>query len=140
METIIAIIIGFFVVGAVINGLSSSQTKLFRRIWSTERAGQEFGPHRREAVEKLLQRYNVNFQSSSESMDDAVGGLLAASMEFDLKHKNNLGVQITSVISKEVLNRIPQDQHLELRKKLLETQRMDVVAFAQSIANTISLN
>jgi uncharacterized FlaG/YvyC family protein len=138
MGTVVAIIIGVVVIGAVINALSSPQTKLFRRIWSTERTGQEFGSHRREAVEKLLQQHNVNFQASSEALDDAVGSLLAASVEFDLTHKNNLGVQITSVLSKEVLNRIPQGQHLELRKKLMDTQRMDVVAFAQSVKKTTS--
>jgi hypothetical protein len=139
MSTMVGIIVSIFVLGFVINAFSSPETKLFRRIWSTERVVEfRYSAERTAAVDALFARYGFDVGGAPDSIDEAVGNCLSAAAEFDLKHKNNMGVQVTRVIAGEMLRKVPKGTMPEIEKKLTDAQSLDVVGFDRVIRKTLS--
>lgn len=139
MGILIGIVVVVLAFGLAANILASPETKLFRRIWSTEKVAEfQFSEERSLAVDQLLARFRVDFTNDSEPLDLALGNLISAAAEFDIKNPNNLGVQVSNVLAGELSRRIPQNTHEEIRKKLNELRRLDVVGISQAIKKTIS--
>jgi len=110
MEIVIVIIFTVVVISVLITLLSSPETKLFRRVWSSERTGaySAQGP----AIDALLEQFGISIPSVGSTPDeldrlgDGIGRLMAKSVEFDARHKNNLGVIVTNVVASNLKQRL----------------------------------
>jgi hypothetical protein len=109
--------------------LSSPETRLLRRVWSSERLGGSYAAEKKaEAIGLLLERFKVDFSGPPAELDEAIGDLLAAAAAFDVKYRNNLGVEVTSVLARALLQRIPAGEHPDLSRKLAQAQHLVVNA------------
>lgn len=112
---IIAAIIVFVVF--ILPFLASDKTKLFRRVWSSERAmggGAVFsGTHghlnssQDIAVKALMERYGISTTASQQELMKPVASLMADAMQFDTRNPRNFGVEVAPVLAREIRNRCP---------------------------------
>jgi len=117
MELLLGSVVLAVAVFALPNLLSGRKTKLFRRIWSSEKTGGAYGSQKQsEAVDELLTLYKVDFREGDEALKAKIGDLLADATRFDLKHPRNMGIQVMPVLARRLA------AHSGLR------ERRDVVA------------
>ncbi|MEG8219635.1 hypothetical protein OSJ57_03225 [Sphingomonas sp. HH69] len=112
---VIAAIIVFVVF--ILPSLASDKTKLFRRVWSSERAmgGSTVlsGTHghlnsaQDVAVKALMERYGISTTASQQELMKPVASLMADAMQFDTRNPRNFGVEVTPVLAREIRNRCP---------------------------------
>jgi hypothetical protein len=108
MGTILVIVGGIVGVGILLNVISDKGTKLFRRVWSTERMGGSYADEEQnEAINQLIARYQIKQVEDREEMRRSVMGLLAAAANFDLKNPNNFGVEVAPLIARALQLRFP---------------------------------
>lgn len=108
MTTLILIAAAVIGLGLLLGLASSPQTKLFRRVWSTERMGGTFAAEKQsEALDQLINRYGIKAHPDAQHMRQATVGLLADAAAFDLKNPNNLGVEIAPVVARGLRLRFP---------------------------------
>ena len=95
----------------VLPSLASRQTKLFRRVWSTERARRtdpRYGAHQDEAICALIDRYGINAKADREALLSSVATLMADALKFDLTYQRNFGIEVVPVLAREMKTRFPQ--------------------------------
>ena len=109
--------------------LSSKETKLFRRVWSSELLGGPNGYNaQNSAINELVKSYGINFSISNETLGDQIGRLVGSAAEFDLKHRHNRGIQVTRIIAKWLSERVDGESHGSIRDSLHGMQSYDVIA------------
>lgn len=105
------VIVGLAVVALVVlpSLLADEKTKLFRRIWSTERTGPNSvtTDAQHEAVAKLLVMYGANKSGDPGSLRESIAALMADALTFDIRHPRNGGVEITKVLARHIRIRFP---------------------------------
>ena len=72
----------------VLPNLANEQTKLFRRVWSTERAKRTdpnpaFKIKQVEAIDSLVRKYGVQASSDRDAFFSAVASLMADALKYD---------------------------------------------------------
>jgi hypothetical protein len=97
----------------VLPNLASGQTKLFRRVWSTERAKRTdpnpaFRAKQDKAIDSLLQRYDVRTTRDRDAFLSAVASLMADALKFDMTYQRNLGIEVVPVLAREIRARFPE--------------------------------
>lgn len=97
----------------VLPNLASGQTKLFRRVWSTERAKRTdpspaFKTEQDRAINSLLQRYGVGATDDRDAFLLAVANLMADALKFDMTYQRNLGIEVVPVLAREIRARFPE--------------------------------
>lgn len=112
---VIAAIIVFVVF--ILPYLANDKTKIFRRVWSSERAmggsAAFSGTHghlnsaQDVAVKALMERYGISTTASRQELMKPVASLMADAMQFDTRNPRNLGVEVTPVLAREIRNRCP---------------------------------
>lgn len=110
METFL--IIAVIVVGALflLPHLADEKTKLFRRIWSTERAGlrdEHTRNAREQALAVLVARYGIKAKDDKEALRHSVAQLLGDALAFDMKNPRNFGTEVTPILAREIRSRFP---------------------------------
>ena len=103
-----AVVIAFLF---ILPSLGSRQTKLFRRVWSTERAGAtdpRYSEQQDRAIQALIDRYGIQRMGDRDAMLGSVASLLADALKFDLTYRRNLGIEVTPVVAREIKKRFPQ--------------------------------
>lgn len=111
MATLFGIVAAIFCLGVLLQFFSDEKTKLFRRIWSTERAGGSQSYMRekqQEAFTTLCGRYELRQGDNPDNLRKSSAALLADAMTFDMKNPNNMGVTVTPVLVREIKVRFPQ--------------------------------
>lgn len=110
MSTILVIVLGVVGIGVLINLLSDEKTKLFRRVWSSERlmhTNSHMATKQAEAISTLITKYNIVATDDKEELRKSVVGLLADAAIFDKKNPNNFGVEVAPVIARALRMRFP---------------------------------
>ena len=81
---------------------SDEKTKLFRRIWSSERArgSPAIIDAQLEALKRLRTLYGIKKGDTPEALRKSIASLLADAMTFDLKNPNNGGIEVTAVLAR----------------------------------------
>lgn len=116
--------------------LASPETRLFRPVWSSETLGGAYGAEKQgEAVRALMDRFGIDFAQDADLIRERIGRLLAAATEFDVRYRNNLGVQTTSVLARELLRQKGPDRLAELTSELEYMCKLDVVALMDTIGS-----
>ena len=97
----------------VIPSLANEQTKLFRRVWSTERAKRTdpnpvYKTKQGEAIDSLLQKYGVGVSGDRDALLGAIASLLADAVKFDMTYQRNLGIEVVPVLAREIRERFPE--------------------------------
>lgn len=104
----VAVVIGFIV---LLPHLASKQTKLFRRVWSSERAGAN-NPHynaeQGKAIDALVDRYGIDGTADGNVLRRSIAPLMADALKFDMTYQRNLGVEVVSVLARELRARFPK--------------------------------
>lgn len=115
--------------------LAKPETSLFRRVWSSERLGGPYGAEKQdEAVQALMTTFGINFDQSTDVVREGIGKLLAAATEFDVRYRNNLGVQTMPVLARELLRKKGQERHPELTKELSDMCRVDGLGLMDALS------
>jgi hypothetical protein len=123
MQILIGLIVFAGLAFVVINLLSNRRTKLFRRVWSSERVGGSYGLQKQnEAIGELLADFGMDFGAGDDEIKASVGDLLAAATEFDVRHQRNMGIQVMPILARRL------SAHQALRG------RPDIVADLASMA------
>ncbi|SER40293.1 hypothetical protein [Sphingobium sp. YR768] len=104
MEVIILIVVvavGLFYLPQL---LSDKKTKLFRRVWSTERSkpSQYVIDAQHEAVNELFAMYSIGETGTPEALRTPVATLMADAITFDLKNPVSGGVKVADVLSRHI--------------------------------------
>jgi hypothetical protein len=108
MTALLVIVGGVVGLGLILGALSSKETRLFRRVWSTERMGGSYVAEKQaEAIDQLIARYGIKNVEDDQQMRKSIVGLMAAAATFDLKNPNNLGVEVAPVIARALRSRFP---------------------------------
>lgn len=108
MTALLVIVGGVVGLGLLLGTLSSKETKLFRRVWSTERMGGSYAAEKQaEAIDQLIARYGITHIEDGQQMRKSIVDLTAAAANFDLKNPNSLGVEVASVIARALRSRFP---------------------------------
>lgn len=108
MTALLVIVGGIVGLGLLLGALSGKETKLFRRVWSTERMGGSYAAEKQaEAINQLLARYGISYIEDGQLMQKSVVDLMAAAATFDLKNPNNLGVEVAPVIVRALRSKFP---------------------------------
>lgn len=142
MEILIGLVVLIIVVAVLITALSPRDTKLFRRIWSAEKTGAIDAQH--EAINELLARFDVSIPKSSDGADidklgDSIGRLMAKATEFDLKHQNNLGVVVSSILARNLEGRLHAAGINEFDEQLKMMANVDVAQMAKSMEKPLNV-
>ena len=89
--------------------LADKKTKLFRRVWSAERARgtPTVIDAQLEAFNRLMALYGIKKGDSAEMLRKSIANLMADAMTFDLKHPNNGGIEVTAVLARHLRVRFP---------------------------------
>ncbi|MBX3594454.1 hypothetical protein [Sphingomonas sp.] len=107
----VAIVIGLVVAAVFVlpNLLADDKTKLFRRVWSSERARptDAIVDAQHVAVKKLLAMYGVRDGDDPHALRKSVASLMADALIFDRKHPRNGGVEVTAVLARHIRIRFP---------------------------------
>jgi len=103
MQILAGIVILVVIVFVLVPLMSSKKTRLFRRIWSSERVGGSYGHEKQqEALGQLLSEFGVDFRSEDDEIKSKMGDLLAAATEFDVRNQRNMGVQVMPVLARRL--------------------------------------
>lgn len=89
--------------------LVDEKTKLFRRVWSSERARGTPAviDAQLAALNRLQTLYGIKNGDSPEMLRKSIASLMADAMTFDLKHPVNGGVEVTAVLIRHLRLRFP---------------------------------
>lgn len=123
------------VIGAIIGLLtlpqllSGKETKLFRRLWSSERLGGIHGQKAQsKAIDLLITRYGIDFDDPDGSLHTKIWDLIGSASEFDVKYRRNKGILVSQIVSRCLHGKIVHERH-KFTKDMLEMMRdYDVVA------------
>ncbi len=125
MSIVVIIAILIAVVIVLPRMFSSDETKLFRRVWSAQKVGGQVGQTARlAAIQSLATRYGVDFDKDSDDVRQAIGRLLADATNFDVRYRNNFGVQVMPIIATSLLA-LKGYRHPEITDDLLQMSRVD---------------
>ncbi|MFC4256878.1 hypothetical protein GRI97_14860 [Altererythrobacter xixiisoli] len=112
---LIAAIFGFIVF--ILPSLASEKTKLFRRVWSTERAmggstiiagtNNHLWVAQDVAVKTLMTKYGISTGATQKQLMQPVASLMADAMQFDMRNSRNFGIEVAPVLAREIRNRCP---------------------------------
>lgn len=96
----------------VLPSFASGETKLFRRVWSTERAKRTdpnpaFKIEQARAIDSLLQQYGIRATDNRDAFLRAVASLMADALKFDMTYQRNLGIEVVPVLAREIRARFP---------------------------------
>jgi len=139
MEFLIGLVVVICAVIFLPKILSSPETKLFRRVWSTERMSNSYAFEKQaEAMNDLASHFGINPDNAPDEVDEAIGNLLEAAVEFDLRYKNNLGVEVTSVIARNLSTRADLQGNAEVIEKLNQVVKLNVSAFGEAMVQAIN--
>jgi hypothetical protein len=89
--------------------LADEKTKLFRRVWSSERArgSPAIIDAQLEALKRLQALYGIKRGDSPEALRKSIANLMADAMTFDLKHPKNGGIEVTAVLARHIRVHFP---------------------------------
>lgn len=89
--------------------LADKKTKLFRRLWSSERTRgtPAIIDAQLEALKRLMALYEIKKGDSPEMLRKSIANLVADAMTFDIKHPKNGGVEVTAVIARHLRAHFP---------------------------------
>lgn len=140
MEYIILIVLVLFGLPFIIRLFSSNETKLLRRIWSSEKFS-NFDAQR-EAYDELLHLCGVKIISgvegqAKEELEENIMSLVGKAIEFDVKHPNNGGVKVVSVVIRQLLCQLNTAGIEDFDENLNNAQNIDYAAMAKSLDGTL---
>ncbi|MEZ5709916.1 MAG: hypothetical protein R3E02_11075 [Blastomonas sp.] len=109
MEVLILIALGIAAFLILPGLLADEKTKLFRRVWSSERARgtPAIIDAQLVALDRLQTLYGIKKGDSPEVLRKSIANLMADAMTFDLKHPVNGGVEVTAVLLRNLSLRFP---------------------------------
>lgn len=109
LEVAILIVLGIGAFLILPGLLADEKTKLFRRVWSSERARGTPAviDAQLAALNRLQTLYGIKNGDSPEMLRKSIANLMADAMTFDLKHPVNGGVEVTAVLVRHLRLRFP---------------------------------
>ncbi len=108
MTALLVIVGGVVGLGLLLSTMSNKETKLFRRVWSTEKMGGSYAAEKQaEAINQLIVRYGIKHIQDGQGMQKSIVDLMAAAAIFDLRNPNNFGVEVAPVIARGLRSRFP---------------------------------
>lgn len=91
--------------------LADEKTQLFRRVWSSERAGTSdprIAAAQDEAITQLVRKYGLTSIHDQKKLRDATLNLLSDAMIFDRKYSVNFGVIVAPVVANRIRAKFPK--------------------------------
>ena len=138
MEILIGLVAAVLAVFVLVPLMGSKRTKLFRRVWSSERVGGGYGYEKQhEAIRELLTEFGVDFHADDEILRANIGDLLAAATEFDVRNPNNLGVQVMPVLANRLSANFGLRTKPEIAAELSTMALVDGVSVHKALMQSI---
>lgn len=152
MEIIIILVIAMIGLVFFIKVMSSSETKLFRKIWSAQLAKQRAGfgsgvydqAYKKEnnALDELKRLYNISIVQGVEGDQKAklgkgLGNLIAKVVEFDVSYQNNMGVRIAPIVIHHLQSELNNAGITDFDEKLA-IGSVDHAAMVQEMTETLA--
>jgi len=140
MEYIILLVLVLFGLPFIVGLFSSNETKLLRRIWSSEKFS-NFDAQRK-AYDQLLHLCGIQIVSgvkgqAKEKLEENIMSLVGKAIEFDVKHPNNGGIKVVSVIIRLLRHQLNAAGIEDFDENLNNVQNIDYAALSKSLDETL---
>lgn len=141
LEIIVGIIVLVIAYGVLHNLFSSSETKLFRRVWSSEKYSNYEA--RSKAINDLMRLFNVEISSQVEGeakrkLEENIQNLIGKAIEFDVKYPKNLGIRIVPVLVRHLRMALSAAGINDFERMLNLAGGIDYAEMARAIEKTLS--
>ena len=135
MEYLVIILLVLFGFPFIVSLFSSNETKLLRRIWSSEKFS-NFDAQQK-AYDELLRLCGIQIVSGVEGqakdkLEESIMSLVGKAVEFDVKHPQNGGVKVVSVVIRQLRYQLHAADIHDFDENLNNAQGIDYAAMAKA--------
>ena len=140
MEFIIIIVLVLFGFPFMVSLFLSNETKLLRRIWSSEKFS-SFDAQRK-AYDELLRLCGIQIVigvegQAKDKLEESIMSLIGKAIEFDVKHPQNGGVKVVSVVVRKLRYQLDAAGINDFDKSLNNVQGINYAAMASVVQNAL---